>query len=157
MSTIVVAPVTANDSVAIMMHRNGAETFSGDSELCKMKMRELLEGIKLPLGLLPLEDIVEVGVNRDTRFVWLKQKQKMDHTFKKIGKRVWYSSEVTAFVDERRMTKITGVKTKELLLSVTVSEMFVDEKEPEKITFKTPSGLFRSFAISAFDLPTGEK
>lgn len=158
MSTTVVAPATTKDSSVIQMHRNGSETFTGDTDLCKLKARELLEGIKLPVGLLPLEDIVEVGVNRDTGFVWMKQKKKKtDHTFKKIGKRVSYSTEVTAFVEERRMMKITGVKSKELLLWVTVSEIFVDEKEPEKITFKAPSGLSRTFPVSAFDLPTGEK
>ncbi|MCD7473377.1 hypothetical protein HAX54_015209 [Datura stramonium] len=39
-------------------------------------------------------------------------KKAKEHKFKKIGKLVWYDTEVTAIVENRRMTKLTGVKSK---------------------------------------------
>lgn len=39
------------------------------------KSLELLEEINMARGILPLEDIVEVGRNHETGFVWLKQEK----------------------------------------------------------------------------------
>ena len=131
-------------------HREGAEIYHG-GEICKMKSMELLELFHLPRGLLPLDELEEVGYNRETGFVWLKQKKRTDHTFKKIGRLVSYAPEVTAFVEERRMKKMTGVKSKELLIWISLSDMFIDDPASGKITFKTPAGLTRSFPVSAFE------
>ena len=136
-------------------HREGAEIYHG-GEICKMKSMELLELFHLPRGLLPLDELEEVGYNRETGFVWLKQKKRTDHTFKKIGRLVSYAPEVTAFVEERRMKKMTGVKSKELLIWISLSDMFIDDPASGKITFKTPAGLTRSFPVSAFE-PEEEK
>ena len=129
--------------------REGAEIYHG-AELCKQKSMELLEEVQLPRGLLPLQ-LEEVGYNRETGFVWLKQKKRIDHSFKKIGRLVSYAPEVTAFVENRRMKKMTGVKSKELLIWITLSDMYIDDPASGKITFKTPSGLSRTFPVSAFE------
>ncbi|URE34661.1 hypothetical protein MUK42_32860 [Musa troglodytarum] len=50
------------------------------------------------------------------------------------------------------MQKMTGVKTKELLLWLSVVEMRVEDPSTEKITFKTGTGLSDSFPVSAFEL-----
>ncbi|KAK8960943.1 hypothetical protein KSP40_PGU004700 [Platanthera guangdongensis] len=113
---------------------------------------ELLEEVNLPRGLLPLNELEEVGYNRGTGFVWLKQKKRVDHSFKKIGRLVSYASEVTAFVEDRRMKKMTGVKSRELLIWITLTDMYIDGSDSEKITFKTPAGLSRTFPVSAFEL-----
>ncbi|KMZ57466.1 hypothetical protein ZOSMA_85G00260 [Zostera marina] len=139
-------------SSSIQTHREGADVFNGDSDLCKEKTIELLDELHLPKGLLPLEEIEEVGYNRSTGFVWLKQKKSKEHYFKKIGKQVWYGGEVTAFVEDRRMSKMTGVKSKELFIWITLSDMYIQDPSSGKITFKTPAGLSRSFPGSAFDL-----
>ncbi|XP_020595895.1 uncharacterized protein LOC110035905 [Phalaenopsis equestris] len=136
---------------SIATHREGAEIYHGD-EICKSKSIELLELVHLPRGLLPLNDLEEVGYNRETGFVWLKQKKRTDHTFKKIGRLVSYAPEVTAFVEERRMKKISGVKSKEILIWISLSDMYIDDPASGKITFKTPAGLSRSFPTSAFEL-----
>ncbi|TVU02745.1 hypothetical protein EJB05_51743, partial [Eragrostis curvula] len=136
-------------SQAIEAHRAGAEVYTG-SAMCAEKSTELLKEAGLPLGLLPLAEMEEVGYNRDTGFVWLRQKKALTHTFKQIGKQVSYAAEVTAFVEERRMKKMTGVKTKELLIWIALSDMFVEKDDPTKITFKTPTGLGRTFPVSAF-------
>ncbi|CAK8544522.1 unnamed protein product [Lathyrus sativus] len=131
--------------------KSKSEVYHGD-ELGQVKSKELLAEICLPNGLLPLKDIIEVGYNRETGFVWLKQKNRVTHKFEKIGKPVIYSTEVTAYVEKGKIKKLSGVKTKELFIWVTVSEIYVDDPPTEKITFKTPSGLSRSFPVSAFEV-----
>lgn len=132
-------------------HREGAETYQGDA-MCRRKCVELLEELHLPRGLLPLRDMEEVGYNRGTGFVWLKQKRSITHSFKKIGRQVWYDTEVSAFVEDRRMKKITGVKSKELLIWITLCDMMVPDPSSTSITFRTPAGLGRSYPVSAFEL-----
>ncbi|GLT59206.1 hypothetical protein SLA2020_320390 [Shorea laevis] len=140
----------------IASHRENAEIYHG-AALCKQKSIELLQEINLPKGLLPLNDLVEVGYNRTTGFVWLKQQRGIEHRFRAISRTVFYDSEVTAFVEERRMRKLTGVKSKELLIWVTISDIYIDERNPTKITFATPAGLGRSFPVSAFDEEEGQE
>uniref|UniRef100_A0A0E0LGG6 Uncharacterized protein n=1 Tax=Oryza punctata TaxID=4537 RepID=A0A0E0LGG6_ORYPU len=134
----------------IESHRAGAEIVTGDG-VCRKKSIELLEELGLPKGLLPLEDIQEFGYNKETGFMWLVQrKKKIEHTFKKIKQTVSYAGEVTAFVEKGKLKKITGVKTKELLLWLSVVEVYVTDASPEKVTFKTGTGLSDTFDAAAF-------
>ncbi|GJN37724.1 hypothetical protein PR202_gb26706 [Eleusine coracana subsp. coracana] len=136
----------------IESHRTGAEVVKGDAT-CRKKSIELVEELGLPKGLLPLEDIQEFGYNRATGFMWLVQgKKKVEHTFKKIKQTVSYAAEVTAFAEKGKLRKITGVKTKELMLWLSVVEVYVPEVAPEKVTFKTGTGLSDSFDATAFAL-----
>ncbi|KAL5227667.1 hypothetical protein ABZP36_015932 [Zizania latifolia] len=145
-------------SQAIEAHRQGAEVYRG-AALCAEKSVELLAETHMPLGLLPLGELEEVGYNRATGFVWLRQRKPITHTFKQIGRQVSYAAEVTAFVEDGRMKRMTGVKTKELLIWVTVSDMFHDKDDHSNITFKTPAGLGRTYPVEAFakeDDPKGK-
>ncbi|PON69634.1 hypothetical protein PanWU01x14_087570 [Parasponia andersonii] len=126
-----------------------AEVYHGD-EICQEKSKFLLTEIGLPNGLLPLKDIEECGYVKETGFVWLKQKKSVTHKFEKIGKLVSYATEVTAIAEPNKIRKLTGVKTKELLLWISLSDIYVDDPPTGKITFKTPAGLSRSFPVSAF-------
>ncbi|XP_050226178.1 uncharacterized protein LOC126675569 [Mercurialis annua] len=126
-----------------------AEVYHGD-ELCQQKTKELLKEVGLPNGLLPLHDIEECGYHRESGFVWLKQKKSITHKFEKISKLVSYAPEVTAVVEDKKIKKLTGVKTKELLIWISLSDIYVDETSADKITFQTPAGLYRSFPVSAF-------
>ncbi|KAH7666586.1 At5g01610-like protein [Dioscorea alata] len=128
-----------------------AEYYYGD-EKCQEKSKFLLQEVGLPRGLLPLKDIIECGYVEETGFVWLKQKKKIEHCFEKIGKLVSYAPEITAFVEKGKIKKLTGVKTKELLLWVTLSEISLDEPHTGKLVCKTSAGLFRTFPASAFEL-----
>ncbi|XP_009387582.2 uncharacterized protein LOC135587501 [Musa acuminata AAA Group] len=128
-----------------------AEVYHGDLALCKKKSMQLLQELGLPKGLLPLEDVQEFGYHRASGFMWLVQKKKIEHTFKKIKQHVSYANEVTAFVEQRKLKKITGVKTKELLLWLSVVEVFIDDPSSGKITFKTGTGLSDSFPVPAFE------
>ncbi|XP_066393127.1 uncharacterized protein [Miscanthus floridulus] len=139
-------------SQAIESHRAGAQVFTGDAA-CRKKSVELLEELGLPRGVLPMEDIQEFGYNCDTGFMWLVQgKKKVEHTFKKIKQTVSYAAEVTAFTEKGKLMKINGVKTKELMLWLSVVEVYVPEASPEKVTFKTGTGLSDTFDATAFAL-----
>ncbi|XVF27331.1 hypothetical protein REPUB_Repub14bG0098100 [Reevesia pubescens] len=133
----------------IATHRKEAEIYHGAAP-CKQKSLELLGEYRLPKGLLPLNDVVEVGHNRTTGFVWLKQQKRLECKFKAIGKNVSYETEVTALVEDRRMRRLTGVKTKELLIWVAISDISVDDSN-SKITFANPTGLSRTFPVAAFE------
>ncbi|KAF0926092.1 hypothetical protein E2562_021806 [Oryza meyeriana var. granulata] len=136
----------------IESHRAGAEIVNGD-DICRKKSVELLGELGIPMGLLPLEDIQEFGYNRETGFIWMVQrKKKIEHTFKKIKQTVSYAGEVTAFAEKGKLRKITGVKTKELMLWVSIVEVGVAETSPEKVTFKSGPGISRSFDAAAFAL-----
>ncbi|KAJ3704995.1 hypothetical protein LUZ61_008700 [Rhynchospora tenuis] len=130
---------------------HGAEISRGESE-CKKKLVELLKELSLPNGLFPLENIEEFGYNKNAGFIWLVQKKKIEHTFRKIKQVVSYATEVAAFVEKGKLKKIAGVKTKELLLWLSVAEVYIEEASKEKITFKTGTGLSDSFDVSAFEL-----
>ncbi|PKI68316.1 uncharacterized protein LOC116213447 [Punica granatum] len=138
-------------SLVIDEIKANAEVYHGD-DLCQEKSKFLLKEIGLPNGLLPLKDIEECGYVKETGFVWLKQKKKTDHKFDKIGRLVSYAPEVTAYVEQNRIKKLTGVKTKELLIWISLSDIYVDDPPTGKITFKTPAGLSRSFPVSAFEI-----
>ncbi|KAI8027403.1 hypothetical protein LOK49_LG02G02351 [Camellia lanceoleosa] len=131
-----------------------AEIYQGN-DLCQEKSKILLKDMGLPNGLLPLEDMEECGYVRETGFVWLKQKRKTVHKFEKIGKLASYATEVTAYVEQNKIKKLTGVKTKELLLWVTLSDIYLDDPPTGKITFQIPAGLARSFPVSAFEVEEG--
>ena len=130
---------------------SASEIYYGN-DICQEKSKSLLKEMGLPNGLLPLEDMVECGYVKDTGFVWLKQKKKSEHKFQKIGRLTSYATEVTAYVEPNKIKKLTGVKAKELLIWVTLSDIYVDDPPTGKITFKSTTGLSRSFPESAFEV-----
>ncbi|KAF9669837.1 hypothetical protein SADUNF_Sadunf13G0006000 [Salix dunnii] len=136
--------------------KSKAEVYYGD-EMGKEKSQELLKEVGLPNGLLPLHDIIECGIVRETGFVWLKQKKSINHKFEKIGRLVSYGTEVTAYVEPKKIKKLTGVKTKELLVWITLCDISRDDSPDGKMTFKTTTGLFRTFPASAFEVEEKDK
>ncbi|KAL3538300.1 hypothetical protein ACH5RR_001666 [Cinchona calisaya] len=128
---------------------SASEMYTGN-EISQEKSRFLLKDVGLPNGLLPMKDMEECGYEKETGFVCLKSKKKTEHKFQKISKLVQYAPEVTAYVERNRIKKLTGVKAKELLMWVTISEIYVDEPSTGLIHFKTPAGLSRTFPLDAF-------
>ncbi|XP_047975082.1 uncharacterized protein LOC125217604 [Salvia hispanica] len=131
-----------------------SEMYRGD-HICQEKSKFLLTEMGLPNGLLPLRDIIEVGYIKDTGFVWLIQKNKCDHRFEKIGRPVQYGAEVTAYVEQKRIKKLTGVKAKEMLMWLTICDIYINDPPTGKITFKSPTGLSRSFPVDSFVIEDG--
>ncbi|KAJ4788924.1 hypothetical protein LUZ62_040170 [Rhynchospora pubera] len=131
--------------------RQGAEVYTGHDQ-CTKKVVQILGELHLPRGLLPLNNMEEVGYNRSTGLIWLKQKKETTHNFKKVGKNVWYAKEVTAQVEDKKVTRLTGVKAKELMLWITLTGMVIEDPEGKKITFTTSTGIGKNFPASAFEL-----
>ena len=137
---------------SIEANREGAAIYTGD-DLCRQKSIELLEELNLPRGLLPMDgNVEELGINRQTRFVWVRQKKALNYTFRKAGRLVCFGTEVTGFLHDRGIRRLTGVKSRELLMWFALGEFFVDPNNPTNITFKTPAGLSLSYPTSAFEL-----
>ena len=129
--------------------REGAEIIRGADE-CYRHSVMMLEELGFPRGVLPLKNLEECGWVKETGFVWMKQKEPYEHFFRGTNTRVRYEKEVTAFVEKRRMKKMTGVRSKQVLLWVPIVEMSITEPDGEKIYFKSAVAIGRSFPISAF-------
>ncbi|KAA0042650.1 uncharacterized protein E5676_scaffold376G001520 [Cucumis melo var. makuwa] len=129
--------------------RAGAEIVYGHEE-CYRKSVDLLKDLGFPSGVLPLQELEECGMVRETGFIWMKQKKPYEHFFEKTNSRVAYATEVTAYVEKFKMKKMTGVKSRQLLLWVPIGEMSIEDPSKKKICFKTNMGIGKSFPITAF-------
>lgn len=136
--------------------RAGAEIVYGAEE-CYRHSVELLEELGFPKGVLPLQDLEECGRVKESGFVWMKQRAPYEHFFVGTNSRVSYMTEVTAYVEKFRMKKMTGVKSKQMFLWVPISEMSIEDPSSNKIHFKTPMGIGKSFPITAFMTEEEEK
>lgn len=129
--------------------RAGAEIVHG-SEQCYQHSLDLLQELGFPKGVLPLKDLEECGRVRETGFVWMKQKAPYEYFFEGTNTRVSYAAEVTSYIEKGKMKKMTGVKSKQLLLWVPIVEMSIDDPASKKIYFKTPVGIGKSFPVTSF-------
>ncbi|KAE8709092.1 Detected protein of confused Function [Hibiscus syriacus] len=132
-----------------MAEKEGGVVKKGHEEGMEMAIA-LLQEFGLPLGLLPLEDVIEVGFVRDTGHMWIVQKKKVEHNFKMIKKLVSYDTQITGFIDKNKIKKLKGVKAKELMLWPPVNEIIVDDPPTGKIHFKSLAGVTKTFPIDAF-------
>ncbi|KAL9233463.1 hypothetical protein vseg_008461 [Gypsophila vaccaria] len=127
-----------------------SELYRGNDE-CMTQARRLFDEFGFPNGLLPLRDIEECGYIEETGFVWLIQKQQIEHTFEKIDKAVRYATEVTAHVEPGKITNLTGVQAKEIIIWITINEITVGTPETETIVFKNnATGIKKIFPTEAF-------
>ncbi|KAL6552456.1 hypothetical protein OROHE_007820 [Orobanche hederae] len=129
--------------------RAGAEIICGAEE-CYNHSLKLLGELGFPRGVLPLNDLEECGLVRETGYVWMKQKAPYEHLFVGTNTLVRYDTEVTAYVERGKMKKMSGVKSKQLLSWVPIVEMSIEETNADKIYFRTPMGIGRSFPITDF-------
>ncbi|KAI8000599.1 hypothetical protein LOK49_LG09G01918 [Camellia lanceoleosa] len=132
-----------------MAEKEGGIVKKGHEEGMKLAV-SLLEEFGLPLGLLPLADVIEVGFVRRTGYMWIVQNKKVEHNFKMVGKLVSYSDEITGYVEKKRIKKLKGVKAKELMLWPPVSEIIVDDPATRKVHFKSLAGITKTFPVEAF-------
>ncbi|KAL5774285.1 hypothetical protein ACOSP7_011842 [Xanthoceras sorbifolium] len=132
-----------------MAEKEGGIVVKGHAEGIKMASA-LLEEFELPAGLLPLADVIEVGFVRSTGYMWILQKKKVEHNFKMISKLVSYDTEITGYVNKKRIKKLKGVKAKELMLWPPVNEIIVDDPTTGKMHFKSLAGITKTFPVEAF-------
>ncbi|GMH07721.1 hypothetical protein Nepgr_009561 [Nepenthes gracilis] len=129
--------------------RAKATVYYGD-KVCQEQTQRLLREVGLPDGLLPLQDVVECGHVAETGFVWLKQKKKTEHKFEKVGRLVSYATEVTAYAEPCKIKNLTGIKVKELMIWLSISDVTVQRLQGDIVTFRANSGLTRTFPAAAF-------
>ncbi|XP_071739582.1 uncharacterized protein [Rutidosis leptorrhynchoides] len=129
--------------------KEGAVVKEGHQEGLKLAV-SILEEYCLPLGLLPLADVIKVGFVKKTGYMWIVQKKKVEHTFKLIKKQVSYDTEITGYVEKKRIKKLKGVKAKELMLWPPVNDITVDDPPTGKIQFKSLAGITKTFPEEAF-------
>ncbi|VAH05261.1 unnamed protein product [Triticum turgidum subsp. durum] len=98
--------------------REGAEIITG-AEACYEHSKELLKGLGFPGGVMPLRGLDECGLVRET-----------------------------GYVEEGRMKRMTGVRSKQMMLWVPIVEMSLDGAD--KVYFKSNVGIGRSFPAAAF-------
>ncbi|WMV15872.1 hypothetical protein MTR67_009257 [Solanum verrucosum] len=132
-----------------MAEKEGAIVKKGHEEGLKMAV-SLLEEFGLPMGLLPLADVIEVGFVKNTGYMWIQQNKKIEHKFKMISKMVSYDTEINGYVDKKRIKKLKGVKAKELMLWPPVNEITVYDPPTGKIQFKSLAGITKTFPVEAF-------
>ncbi|KAK6917911.1 Protein of unknown function DUF538 [Dillenia turbinata] len=101
---------------------------------------------ELPIGLLPLANIIEVGFVRSTGYMWVVQQKKVEHNFKTISRLVSHDTEISGYIDRKKIKKLKGVKAKELMLWPTVS----DDPPTGKIHFKSLGRITKTFPVEAF-------
>jgi hypothetical protein len=92
--------------------KEGGVVKKGHEEGLKMAT-SLLQEFELPLGLLPLANVIEVGYVKDTGYMWIVQKKKVEHEFKMLSKMVSYHTEITGHIEKKRIKKLKGVKAQE--------------------------------------------
>ncbi|TXG68124.1 hypothetical protein EZV62_009399 [Acer yangbiense] len=131
-----------------MAEKEGGTVAKGHDEGMKMASA-LLEEFELPAGLLPLADVIEVGFVRSSGYMWILQKKKVEHNFKMISKLVSYDTDITGYVNKKKIKKLKGVKAKELMLWPPVNEIVVDTPTG-KIQFKSLAGITKTFPVEAF-------
>ncbi|GER48566.1 hypothetical protein STAS_25729 [Striga asiatica] len=121
------------------------------AEECHNHSLKLLAELGFPSGILPLKELEECGLVRETGYVWMRQKAPYEHFFKGTNSLVKYDTEVTAYVEKGKMKKMSGVKSKQFLVWVPIVEMAIEGgANADKIYFKTPLGVGMSFPMTAF-------
>ena len=130
--------------------RAGAEVYHG-SEICSQKVLSLLQDMGLPRGLLPVAEIEECGVVKETGFVWVKRTKKYEYLYKTTGILSSYASEITAYIEKGKMKKITGVKAKDFHIWFGLSEMRIDDPASGMIYVKTSLGVGKNVPIKTYE------
>lgn len=131
----------------------GAVIITGHAD-CFSRAVSLLEAFGLPNGILPLDEIEELGFVEQTGFFWVKQnKKKAEHYFKVTKTLCSYAKEISGYFEKKGVKKLTGVKVRELLLWVSIVEISTDESRPGQTYFKSAAGLGRWHPSEAFSLP----
>ncbi|CAL9011681.1 unnamed protein product [Prunus brigantina] len=132
-----------------MAEKEGGIVKKGHEEGLKLAV-SILQKFELPQGVLPLVGVIEVGFVESTGYMWIVQEKKVEHEFKLISKLVSYDTEITGYIEKKRIKKLKGVKAKELVLWPPVSEITVDEPPTGKIHFKSLAGITKTFPVEAF-------
>ncbi|XP_049382968.1 uncharacterized protein LOC125847380 [Solanum stenotomum] len=132
-----------------MAEKEGAIVKKGHEEGFKM-MISLLEEFKLPLGIFPVVDVIEVGFVKNTGYMWIQQAKKVEHKFKMLPKPASYDTEISGYIDKNRIKKLKGLKVNTPIVSHPVNEIIVDDPPTGNIQFKGFAGISRTIPLEYF-------
>ncbi|KAI5077012.1 hypothetical protein GOP47_0009077 [Adiantum capillus-veneris] len=134
--------------------RAGARVVRGH-DACHAEAVALLLANGLPGGLLPLDDIEEVGYVEATGYFWVEQKKAKQHYFALISKTCHYETLITGRFEKGCLRDLTGITSKEaLFLWLSIAHIFTNpEKHPGEVYFKTHTGIGKWLSADAFALP----
>ncbi|XP_015065502.1 uncharacterized protein LOC107010728 [Solanum pennellii] len=132
-----------------MAEKEGAIVKKGHEEGFKM-MISLLEEFEFPLGIFPVADVIEVGFVKNTGYMWIKQAKKVEHKFKMFHTPASYDTEISGYIEKRRIKKVKGMKAKGPIVSPPVNEMIVDDPPNGNIQFKGLAGISRTLPLEFF-------
>ncbi|XP_039062919.1 uncharacterized protein LOC120207535 [Hibiscus syriacus] len=90
-------------------------------QISREKFKSLLEEKGFPIGLFAFQDIQECGYVKDSGFICLPKKK--------------HDDEITAFFEPNKIKNLTGVKVKEYMIWITLTDIYVDQSS--SITLKT--------------------
>lgn len=128
--------------------REKAIVATGDEAL--EKGMDIMETYCLPGGLMALTDVLEAGIVEETGQFWIKQKSESQHHYKKADRHAKFSETITGKVDKMKMKNIKGVKVRDMMFWVPINEIEVDDKNPDKIHFRSIGGFTRTFPLDHF-------
>ncbi|XP_078444219.1 uncharacterized protein LOC144713497 [Wolffia australiana] len=127
-------------------YRNIVKVFHSEVAI-KSILAALLKDLGFPLALIPLNDVTEVGYNKQNGFLWVLRKKKEEHNLKAIKQVVSFVTEVTAMVELQKIRKMMQVKVREMLLWLSVVEICIDDPASGKIIFKSRTCLADNFLV----------
>ena len=136
--------------------KEGAEIVLGH-EAALPRAIAMLRDQGLPDGLLPLQDIEEVGYVAQTGYFWVKQKKTTEHLFKLIKTKVSYALEVCGYIEKNKLRKLQGVKAKEFFLWIGITDIYGDDSHPGQTFVKSSAGIGRWHPTEAFFLEQEKK
>nr|KJB76943.1 hypothetical protein B456_012G113700 [Gossypium raimondii] len=100
---------------------------------------------------MPLNHLNEFGYKKTTRFIGLKQQKNFKYLFKELGL-TSYGAEITTLTRDFQLKRLTSVKSKEMMIWITLFDVFVDDtKVPRKIYFANLMGLPQSYPTTTVE------
>ncbi|XP_015065353.1 uncharacterized protein LOC107010586 [Solanum pennellii] len=132
-----------------MAEKEGAIVKKGHEEGFKM-MISLLEEFELPLGIFPVVDVIEVGFVKNTGYMWIKQAKKVVHKFKMLPSPASYDTEISGYIEKKRIKKLKGMKAKGPIVSPSVTEMIVEDPPTGNIQLKGLAGISITIPLEYF-------
>ncbi|TYJ40131.1 hypothetical protein E1A91_A04G118200v1 [Gossypium mustelinum] len=100
---------------------------------------------------MPLNHLNEFGYKKTTRFIGLKQEKAFKYLFKKLGL-TSYGAEITTLTGDCQLKRLTGVKSKEMMIWITLFDVFMDDtKVPRKNYFANLMGFSQSYLTTTVE------
>ncbi|KAH1039930.1 hypothetical protein J1N35_041673 [Gossypium stocksii] len=100
---------------------------------------------------MPSNHFNEFHYKKTTRFIGLKQEKTFKYLFKEL-RLTSYGAKITTLTGDCQMKRLTGVKGKEMMVWITLFDVFVDDtKVHRKIYFANLMGFSQSYLVTTVE------